>query len=255
MTVASCGALAVAVSAHASFAALEFRNKLVFDSGHYYNVFDVYAVCTGQFDRIAMFAGQSTSDHGAVVRTIYNGVANAGDAANATNGAPFAQAAGTGWMPDAAADSVAWDSFVTMGSRVQSHAASMQAITPGPYFVNGFTTGADTLQGGYDASSVYVGPGWYAATPNTTESSASAWVDRRLMLGRFSIDVTNLDSHGTLGLQIRGQLSMRVNGTSFGTGTTAQYWVDNTYTLGWVPCPSAMSLVGLAGVVSRRRRL
>jgi hypothetical protein len=62
-----------------------------------------------------------------------------------------------------------------------------------------------------------------------------------LMLGRFAVETTNLSPTDGLTLQSRGNMTMKVNGASMGTGTTVQPAFDQTLTYGFVPAPAARS--------------
>jgi hypothetical protein len=243
------GMLAAAASANAGILGYSADRYLVVDGGRTYSVIDVFVNCSANFDKLVNVFGQSASP--SFVRTTLNGVQNAGDASSATNGAPFAQESGTGWMPTASS-SKSWDSFVTIGARTQSVAQSTVAVSGDPNFVNAFTTGANTLQGGYSGSN-YIGPGWLSNNANDASVSAVSYADKRLMMGRFTVDITSMNGNDVLTLQFKAKLSMRVNGTALNGGTITQPAIDLSYNY-LIPAPGAVALVGLAGVVSRRRK-
>ena len=88
----------------------------------------------------------------------------------------------------------------------------------------------------------------------TTADLAGTYLDKRIMLGRFSVETTNMLTTDVLTIQFKGNVSMKVNGTSAGGGTTSQPFFDQTFTYGYVPAPGAIALLGLAGLIARRRR-
>jgi len=259
-SVISFGVLAAAASANAGILGYSGTNYLVVDAstGSRYSVMDVYINCSAQYDKCVNYYGQNLTGKTGWVTTTKNGVTNANDAATATNGAPWVHSNGTGWMPSSNANANAWDSFVTIGARGQTEAQSSSAITADPYFMNGNTPGAGTIQGGYNVTPAYVGGGWYTASPLYIGDLAGTYADKRIMLGRFTIDVTNAVSTDVITMQMHGEVTMKVNGTSAGGGTTTQptFTMNATYDNFFVPVPTpgAIALVGLAGLVSRRRK-
>ncbi|MCE9619264.1 MAG: hypothetical protein K8R92_05095 [Planctomycetes bacterium] len=248
------GVLATAASANAAFLGITGTNYLVVDGGNRYSVMDVYADFTGAFDKCVNLFGQTGTN--AFCRTTRNGVQNAGDAATATNGAAWVHSDGSGWMPSNAANANAWDSFVSMGARSQSAAITNQAIGGDVYFANAGTAGASTIQGGYNATPAYVGAGWQTNLPNDPADLAGSYADKRLLLGRFTVNVTGYTNADTLSMQIKGKLTLKVNGTIAGGGTTSQpaFNTNLVYNTFVVPAPGALALVGLAGLVGRRRQ-
>lgn len=230
--------------------AVTATNYEVVDGSRRYSVMDVYVDCDGAFDKLVNFYGSSASI--SYVRTARNGLMNGLNSAVAGNGAAFAQAASSGWLPSASAASSAWDSFVTIGARSQADASA--SIGGDPLFLNASTADAPVLLGGANSSGFYAGPGWYTANPTGSHVFAGTYADKRIMLGRFSVDVTELSASNVLTLRFKGNVSMRVNGTSAGAGTISQPAFDETFTYGFVPAPGAAALLGLAGLVGRRRR-
>ncbi|MSR34919.1 MAG: hypothetical protein EXS12_09040 [Phycisphaerales bacterium] len=255
-SVISFGVLAAAASANASILGYEGISYIVNDgsTGYRYSVMDVYVKCSGQFDKCVNFYGQNLAGKTSWVTTTKNGVANANNASTATNGAPWVHSDGTGWMPNSAANSNAWDSFVTIGARSQTEAQTSSAITADPYFVNGNSPGAGTVQGGYNSTGFYVGAGWYTASPLYIGDLAGSYADKKMLLGRFTIDISSCLATDVITMQMHGQVTFKVNGTSAGGGTTTQptFTMNATYL---VPSPGALALVGLAGLVSRRRKV
>ena len=244
-------ALATTVAgANAAFLGITGTNYQVVDGSHQYSVMDIYADFNGNFDKLVNYYG--VTSHTGFVRTSLNGVLNSGNSLVPTNGAAFAQSSGTGWMPSASAASNGWDSFVTIGARAQDYTAS--AITADPNFSNGNTVGASTVVGGNNSTGLYQGAGWYTAAPLDTHDLAGTYLDKRIMLGRFSVETTNMLTTDVLTIQFKGNVTMKVNGTSAGSGTTSQPFFDQTFTYGFVPAPGAIALLGLAGLMGRRRR-
>jgi hypothetical protein len=216
-------------------------NYQVADGARRFSVMDVYVAFNGQYDKLVNFYGQAGST--SMVRTSLNGVAN---------GASFAQATGTGWMASASAGGNAWDSFVSIGARTQDEAAGI--VASDPYFLNANTAGAGTVAGGSTSQGAFAGAGWYTNSPTGSHTLAGSYEDLRIMLGRFSVETTNLSATDVLTLQFKGNVTMKVNGLSAGAGTTVQTAFDQTFTYGFVPAPGAIALLGLAGLRGRRRR-
>ena len=257
-SVISFGVLAAAASANAAILGYSGTNYLVVDGSRRYSVMDVYVDCSGAFDKCVNYYGQNlTGKQGSVVTT-KNGVTNDRDSATASNGAAWVHGNGTGWMPSSNANANAWDSFVTIGARGQTEAQSSSAMTADPYFVNGNSAGAGTIQGGYNSTGFYVGAGWYTASPLYVGDIAGSYADKKMMLGRFTIDVTDVTSTDVISMTMKGQVTFKVNGTSIGGGTTTQptFTFSKAYNTFFVPVPTpgAIALVGLAGLVSRRRK-
>ena len=247
------GALASTVpvlGAHAAMLGVTSTNYQVADGARRFSVMDVYVAFDGQYDKLVNFYGQTGST--SMVRTSLNGVANGGSSFASANGASFAQATGTGWMASASAGGNAWDSFVSIGARTQAEAAGV--VASDPYFLNANTAGAGTVAGGSTSQGAFAGAGWYTNSPTGSHTLAGSYEDLRIMLGRFSVETTNLSATDVLTLQFKGNVTMKVNGLSAGAGTTVQTPFDQTFTYGFVPAPGALALLGLAGLRGRRRR-
>jgi hypothetical protein len=232
-------------------------------SARFYSVMDVYIKGNSASDIISSTFG--------VTAWVSSYTMNQGDA--------FVQSNGTGnngsWKP--AAGTTAWDSFVTTGNRDQASAATtldMQLDTnwgPG----NGSSINNSAGNGG---------PGWYpavganpASNPfarigyyngntsaiNTAKAAtniagngitAGQSLNNHWMIGRFTIDVTGLDESAVKTMTMKFAVAGKQNGTTVFTGATSTAGRFN-YTLRYaVPAPSAAALLGLAGLVSRRRR-
>jgi hypothetical protein len=238
-----------AAGAHAAMTGVTSTNYSVTDGARRYSVMDVYVDFTGAYDKLVNFYGTTGST--SVVMASINGVSYNGPSIVAGNGAGFAQAAGTSWMPASAAAGNAWDSFVTIGARTQDAAAGIAADD---YFTNATTVGADTVAGGSNALSAYQGAGWYTNPPTGDHVYAGTYADKRIMLGRFSVETTNLAATDVLTLQFKGNVTIRVDGLSRGAGTVSQPSFNQTFTYGFVPAPGAVALLALAGLVGSRRR-
>ena len=234
-------ASSLAGAAHGAFTGLSTTNYEVRDGSKRYSVLDVYADFTGAYDKLVNHYGNSSST--SLVRSSLNGTAD---------GIAFAQAGGSSWLPSAAANGYGWDSFVTIGARTQSDAASV--VSADPYFTNASTAGATTVAGGNNLQGSFVGAGWYTGSPTGSQVFAGTYTDLRIMLGRFVVETTDLSATDAVTLRYKGNLSMRVGGTSAGSGTILQSAVDQTFTYGFVPAPGAAVLLGAAGLLARRRR-
>ena len=238
-----------AAGAHAAMTGVTSTNYSVTDGARRYSVMDVYVDFTGAYDKLVNFYGTTGST--SMVMASINGVSYNGPSIVAGNGAGFAQAAGTSWMPAAGAAGNAWDSFVTIGARTQDAGAG---IVADDYFTNATTVGADTVAGGSNALSAYQGAGWYTNPPTGSHVYAGTYADKRIMLGRFSVETTNLAATDVLTLQFKGNVTIRVDGLSPGAGTVSQPSFNQTFTYGFVPAPGVVALLGLAGLVGSRRR-
>ena len=238
-----------AAGAHAAMTGVTSTNYSVTDGARRYSVMDVYVDFTGAYDKLVNFYGTTGST--SMVMASINGVSYNGPSIVAGNGAGFAQAAGTSWMPAAGAAGNAWDSFVTIGARTQDAGAG---IVADDYFTNATTVGADTVAGGSNALSAYQGAGWYTNPPTGSHVYAGTYADKRIMLGRFSVETTNLSATDVLTLQFKGNVTIRVDGLSPGAGTVSQPSFNQTFTYGFVPAPGVVALLGLAGLVGSRRR-
>jgi hypothetical protein len=238
-----------AAGAHAAMTGLTSTNYSVTNGARRYSVMDIYVDFTGAYDKLVNFYGTTGST--SVVMASINGVSYNGPSIVAGNGAGFAQVAGTSWMPASGAAGNAWDSFVTIGARTQDAGAG---IVADDYFTNATTVGADTVAGGSNALSAYQGAGWYTNTPTGSHVYAGTYADKRIMLGRFSVETTNLAATDVLTLQFKGNVTIRVDGLSPGTGTVSQPSFNQTFTYGFVPAPGVVAILGLAGLVGSRRR-
>jgi hypothetical protein len=251
----------------------------------FYSVMDVYvkynsAVGTGSAgERIVSFFGQGTTD-----------AATYGVNKNAKylNSANLAfQHSNTSWLPGASANGGAgnntWDSFGTVGCRIQG-AGNTTAITADTYFINPNGPNVSQIEGGSSGAN-YVGGGWYQAAPTDPafETNASANADKLIMIGRFSLKCSDIIANGspvkmTVWGDTTGKSTAQTGGTTVYTlasvnlksdaqtkyTTGGKVWtfdssfdgLDGTqavWTFG-VPAPGAAALIGLAALLTSRRR-
>ena len=189
----------------------------------FYSVMDVYvkynsAVGTGSAgERIVSFFGAATTDSATY------GVVKSSKFVNSAN-LTFQHSNGS-WLPGASANGGAgnntWDSFVAVGGRAQG-VGNTGAITADTYFLNPNTP--DMMVGGYSGAS-YVGCGWYQSAPTESkfETNAGAFPDKLIMIGRWSLKVSDIQASAT-------PVKMTVWGTTTGK-STAQTGGTTMYTL------------------------
>ncbi|MFM7806822.1 MAG: hypothetical protein ACKPEA_02695, partial [Planctomycetota bacterium] len=94
----------------------------------------------------------------------------------------------------------------------------------------------------------------FTGSPTASHVYAGTYADRRIMLGRFVIETTGLGAADVVTLRYKGNLSMRVGGSSTNTGSILQSAVDQTFTYSAVPTPAAAILLAAVGALQRRRR-
>jgi len=253
----------------------------------FYSVMDVYvkfnsAVGVGSAgERIVSFFGQATTDaatYGVTKSTKF--VNSAGLAFQHSNGS---------WLPGASANGGAgnntWDSFVGVGGRTQG-IGNTAAVTADTYFLNPNTS--DAMSGG-SSGATYVGAGWYQSAPTEAayETNASAYVDKMVMIGRWSLKVSDiLGSPAPVKMTVWGNTTGKSTAQTGGTTmytvaslnlksdaqtaytTSGKIWTFNstfdgansgqeawTFATGSVvPAPGACAFLGLAGIFARRRR-
>jgi len=242
-------------------------------SAKFYSVMDVYIRCSSSADIISSTFGV----------TAYQ------SAYTQNQGKSFMQSganqAASSWLP-INDDGKSWDSFVTTGCRVQGSNTSlasgqagflgMQLDTNWSSASNGGqivgtaggagwypSIGASTSTNPYAKAGQYTGTGAVntaKATTNITGNGITAGqsLTNYWMVGRFTIDVTQTDVNtpvtGPLTLTMKFAIAGKNNGTTTFTGATqAAGRFDYTLTYA-VPAPGAAALVGLAGMISRRRR-
>ena len=237
---ATVASSALSCAAFAGFSGVTATNYQVVDGSRRFSVIDVYADFSGAYDKLVNYYGNSGST--SQVRSSLNGTLDA---------IGFAQASGSAWLPSASSAGCDWDSFVTIGARTQSDAAAV--VSADPYFLNATLADAGTVSGGSNAQG-FVGAGWFTGSPTAAHVYAGTYADRRIMLGRFAVETTGLSATDLVTLRYKGNLSMRVGGSSAGAGSILQSAVDQTFTYGYVPAPGAGLLVGAAALLTRRRR-
>ena len=242
-------------------------------SARFYSVMDVYIKCSSSADIISSTFGV----------TAYQ------SAYTQNQGKAFMQSANeavaASWLP-VNNDGKGWDSFVTTGCRVQGSNTSLASGQAGFLNLQLDTNWASSSNGGRIDGSAG-GAGWYPAIGASTSTNpyakagqysgtgavntakatttiagngiaAGQSLTNYWMVGRFTIDVTQTDPNtpvtGPLTLSMKFAIAGKNNGTTTFTGATqAAGRFDYTLTYA-VPAPGAAALVGLAGMISRRRR-
>ena len=237
-----------------------YMTKVVSGVTRTYSAIDVFVDCNNAADYIVNVYGQRTSSATkSVISTVKNGVINAASATNATaaNGVLFNQGTGTnkGWNPDFDNTDGLFDSFLTIGGRTQDAAGNPDSgnqLAKDPSFANfsSSTSGFGTLRTG-TTTTTDDGPGWYSADPNNQMNKAGSYADLKIMLGHFVVDVTSyLGTSDTLTLTFNGNITIKVGGV---TQQQPEFAASFNF-LPPIPAPGAIALVGLAGLVSRRRK-
>ena len=262
-------------------------------SNAYYSVMDVYvkfnsAVGVGSAgERIVSFFGQATTD-----ASTY-GVNKSAKYVNSAN-LDFQHSNGS-WLPGASANGGAgnntWDSFVGIGGRTQG-VGNTGAVSADSYFTNPNTSAA--MLGG-SSGAIYVGPGWYQSAPTEAayETNASAHADKLVMIGRWTLKVSDILGTGLIsgGLtpvkmtvwgNTTGKSTAQTGGTTVSTlaslnlksdaqtkyTTGGKVWTfDSTFDgvdagqVAWtfatgaaIPAPGAAALIGLASAFFGKRR-
>ena len=242
-------------------------------SAKFYSVMDVYIKCSSSADIISSTFGV----------TAYQ------SAYTQNQGKSFMQSANqavaASWLP-VNDDGKGWDSYVTTGCRVQGSNTSLASGQAGFLNLQLDTNWASSSNGGRIDGSAG-GAGWYPAIGASTSTNpyakagqysgtgavntakatttiagngitAGQSLTNYWMVGRFTIDVTQADPNtpvtGPLTLSMKFAIAGKNNGTTTFTGATqAAGRFDYTLTYA-VPAPGAAALVGLAGMISRRRR-
>ena len=253
--------LAVSAGANAAIlgysGAQSYMTKVVSGVTRTYSAIDVYVDCSNAADYIVNYYGVEAKK--SFVGTVLNGVANSATATNLvnTNGVMFNQGTGVNknWAPDFENADGLYDSFVTIGGRTQDAAGNPDSgnqLAKDPSFANfsSSTTGFGTCRTG-TTSTTDDGPGWYSADPNNAMNKGGSYADLKIMLGHFVVDVTSyLGTSTTLTLTFNGNITIKVGGT-----VQQQPQFANSFNfLPPIPAPGAIALVGLAGLVSRRRK-
>ena len=211
----------VAAMAVASFASAGFTNLSVEQSTNAQGntVFKIFA----NFDNVGLGAGQNW-----VFLNAYNFTTTVGSM-NA-----FHSGSGEGtWVPQgtSTASHVGNDSWV---SATGTHVGSGVALDPG--FVE-FDSYGEPIPG--VAEQIPNGAGWYDASPATANNVTAN-----------KIQLMQIVRAGGPGAAYTASLAM----TYKVSGTTAALTGNGNFTIGVVPAPGAVALMGLAGLTGRRRR-
>lgn len=248
-----------------------YMTKVVSGVTRTYSAIDVFVDCDNAADYIVNVYGQrASSATKSVISTVKNGVINAATATNTTaaNGVYFNQGTGTnkGWNPDYDNTDGLFDSFVTIGGRTQDVAGNPDSgnqLAKDPSFANfsSSTSGFGTLRTG-TSTTTDAGPGWYAADPNNAMNKAGSYVDLKIMLGHFVVDVTDyLGTSNTIQLSFLATYTIKIGGTtqqqnrtSPGSPTQTTSSVPLTFDFYPVPAPGAVALIGVAGAFFGKRR-
>ena len=233
-----------------------------------YAVMDVYLKCSSSADIISSTFGVTAYQSS---YTLNNGK----EFKQSAN-----QASASSWLP-VNNDGSAWDSFVTCGCRVQGSGTTLASGQAGFLGMQLDTNWASSSTGGQIVGQAG-GVGWYPAIGASTSTNpyakagqysgtgsvntakattniagngitAGQSLTNFWMIGRFAIEVTG-DSATNNQLTMKFAVAGKNNGTTTFTGATQAAGRFN-YTLTYaVPAPGAAALVGLAGLVTRRRR-
>jgi hypothetical protein len=229
-TLSACGALAATSLVSADFVGFQsdgwYGVNLDGSTGVIgstdYCVIDIYA----QFD-INESDGYSHAD--STVLSIFDANVSMSDSRDFQHNDVVAGSWNPGFSLDLPGNgSLPWvDSFVTIGSQP----GALNSTTLDPNF-NPSNTGE-----------VPVGAGWYTGSPADLDGRVNASL--RTFVGRFVVDTA-----GAIGESISFDSQMSYN-YGIGTGTFFGQGSDS-----WdiIPAPSALALLGIAGVISRRRR-
>jgi len=241
-------------------------------SAKFYSVMDVYIKCSSSADIISSTFGV----------TAYPSVYTQNQGKSFMQSAN--QAVAASWVP-VNNDGKGWDSFVTTGCRVQGSDTSLASGQAGFLGLQLDTNWASTSTGGRIDGSAG-GAGWYPSIGASTSTNpyakagqytgtgpvntakatstiagngitAGQSLTNYWMVGRFTIDVTQTDPNtpvtGPLTLTMKFAIAGKNNGTTTFTGATqAAGRFDYTLTYA-VPAPGAAALVGMAGLIVRRR--
>lgn len=244
---------------------------VVNDGGRAYSVLDVYVKCGNSSDILSSTFGVSAY--------VSSYTLNNGKTFQQSNGS-----AASSWLPTND-DGKGWDSYVTCGARVQG-SDNTQAGGKAGFLGVQLDTNWAAASSGSQIVGQSGGAGWYPSIGASTSSNpycragynggsastAGYWNTARTtgnivgngitagmslsnywMIGRFTIDVTgDIATNNTLTMVFG--MAGKQNGTTTFTGSTSSAGRFN-YTLTYaVPAPGAAVLLGLAGIVSRRRR-
>ena len=268
------------------------KNYIITEGGVDYSVMDVYlkfnsSSGTGSNgERVVNFFGQATTD-----ASTYG--VNKTAKYEVSNGLAF-QHSNTSWLPASGAaggtGNNSWDSFLTVGARAQG-AGATGSVTPDVYFMNP-NSNVGSIVGGSNSNGIFIGAGVYQASPTDSgfQTNASAYADKMVMFGRFTLKCSDIiaaatPSKLTMWCDFVGKSTAQTGGTTLYTlasanlksdaqtkyTTSGKVWTfDSSFSgveagqAAWtfsdglpdppVPSPGAAALIGLAGMASSRRR-
>ena len=201
------------------------------------------------------------------------------------------QHSNTGWTPGTTAGggtgNNSWDSFVNLGCRNQG-LTNTGGVSADPYFANPNGPDVSSIVGAPNGTGAFPGAGWSQNNPLDAafETNASANADKLVMIGRFTLKCSDILAMGAgaaapkmvMWLQTTGKSAAQTGATTLYTlaganlksdaqtkyTTSSKVWTfDSTFTAAidgqaaWtfaVPSPGAAALVGLAALVTGRRR-
>ena len=254
----------------------DIDGKLV--SNAFYSVMDVYlkfnsATGTGSNgERVVNFFGQATTDSSTYGVTKSSKYENSAGLAFQHNN--------TSWLP--ASGNNTWDSFLTVGARTQG-AGNAGNVTPDTYFTNP-NSNVGSIVGGSNSNGIFVGAGVYQAAPTDAgwETNASANADHLILFGRFTLKCSDITSENSVKMAVWcdfvGKSAAQTGGTTLYTiasanlksdaqtkyTTSSKVWTfdssfegaGNPLQSAWTfaPTPGAAALVGLAALLTGRRR-
>jgi len=271
-SIAALAATALSASAFATVTpgTLFGDSYIVTDGVKSYSVMDVYLKCSSSADIISSTFGVTAYQSS---YTLNNGK----EFKQSVN-----QASASSWLP-VNNDGSVWDSFVTTGCRVQGSDTTLASGQAGFLGMQLDTNWASTSTGGRidgqaggagwypsigasTTTNPYAKAGQYSGTGSVNTAKATSTIagngitagqslTNYWMIGRFSIEVTG-DSATNNQVSMQFAIAGKNNGTTTFTGAT-QTAGRFTYTLTYasVPAPGAAALVGIAGLISRRRRM
>ena len=272
-SITAVSALALSASAFATVTpgTLFGDSYIVTDTVRTYAVMDVYLKCSSSADIISSTFGVTAYQSS---YTLNNGK----EFKQSAN-----QASASSWLP-VNNDGSVWDSFVTTGCRVQGSDTTLAGGQAGFLGLQLDTNWASTSTGGHidgqaggagwypsigasTTTNPYAKAGQYSGTGSVNTAKATSTIagngitagqslSNYWMIGRFSIEVTG-DSATDNKLTMQFAVAGKNNGTTTFTGATQSAGRFN-YTLTYasvVPAPGAAALVGIAGLISRRRRI
>jgi hypothetical protein len=255
---------------------------LVVDGAKTYSVMDVYIKSNNAADIISSVYGVNAYKS-SIVQNQGKAFKHAGNSAwrpNYTGGAD----AGTVDMPDGVTYNMydhPWDSFVTTGIRYQTNDGGGSTATQvtATTFTNFGTANAATING--NTTGTNGGAGWYPLAGATVASNpfcqvsyyngasnlakatstidgngiaAGSSLDNMYMIGRFTIDTADMTGGGAFTMTLKLAMTGISNGATVAGSTNTNFRTNTTLTFAAIPAPGAAALLGLAGLVARRRK-